>query len=445
LISDQFVRYRGLVDDLAARITSGELAPGTRLPPLRELAYRGGIAYSTATRVYAELTRMGLVTGEVGRGTFVRAIGTQTAALTEPRPERVDLEYNFPVLSAQKAALADLIRHVPDIVDGVVSPSRVEGSDQLRHLAAGFSERGGWRADPGHVLFAGNGRQAIAAALAALVRPGDRVGVEPMTYPVVKGIAARLGVELVPVAADRHGLVPEQLRRIAASKGLGALYVQPNFHNPLGMLMPAKRRRDLAGAIAELNLPTIEDGIYAFLADERPLASWAPDHVILVDSLSKRVAPGMGLGYLVVPPRWSISIAQSLRSGAWGPTGLSLTLGRMWMSRDDARSFDLMKRHDAHARQEIARRALAKLEVHGDARAYHLWLALPEAWRADDFVAAASREGIAVTAAQAFAASHGHAPAAVRLALSAPPLPVLEQALMRLAHLAARGPVYNGD
>src|SRR6185437_12727446 len=65
-------RYKDVVDALATDIRAGKIPPGTRLPTHRELAAREGLALVTATRVYAELADMGLVSGEAGRGTFVR-------------------------------------------------------------------------------------------------------------------------------------------------------------------------------------------------------------------------------------------------------------------------------------------------------------------------------------------------------------------------------------
>src|SRR5690606_14157873 len=109
--------------------------------------------------------------------------------------------------------------------------------------------------------------------------------------PIVKGVAARLGVTLVPLPMDEHGLIPEAVR---AAGPLRALYVQPTLHNPLGVTMPDARRAELAGLLRELDLYAVEDGIYTFLHEEAtPLAAYAPDHVVYADSLSKRVAPGL--------------------------------------------------------------------------------------------------------------------------------------------------------
>src|SRR3954471_12067250 len=102
-------RYKQLVDQLAADIRVGHLPPGTRLPTHRQLAVRHGVALVTASRAYAELEAMGLVSGEVGRGTFVRetalprGLGIDQHAVADGL---VDLSFNAPSLPGQ----ADLLR-----------------------------------------------------------------------------------------------------------------------------------------------------------------------------------------------------------------------------------------------------------------------------------------------------------------------------------------------
>src|SRR5215475_3450763 len=97
--------YQKLADTIATEIADGTLKAGDRLPPQRDFAYERKIAVSTASRVYAELLRRGLVVGEVGRGTFIS--GARSAALPgEPRGIRTDLEFNYPMLPGQTALIA---------------------------------------------------------------------------------------------------------------------------------------------------------------------------------------------------------------------------------------------------------------------------------------------------------------------------------------------------
>src|SRR3984957_18832320 len=91
--------YLTLADAIAAEIADGRLKPGDRLPPQRNFAYQRKIAVSTASRVYTELLRRGLVVGEVGRGPFISGEARRgIAAPAEPRGARIDLEFNYPLL-----------------------------------------------------------------------------------------------------------------------------------------------------------------------------------------------------------------------------------------------------------------------------------------------------------------------------------------------------------
>jgi DNA-binding transcriptional MocR family regulator len=431
--------YQTVADVVAAEISSGRLCPGDRLPPQRAFARGQGIANSTAARVYGELVRRGLVVGEVGRGTFICALKPALErALAEPSGARVDLELNFPVLAEQPALIAaSLVRLLrSEILAEALQPIGVVGTGAAREAAASLLTRLDWAPDPQRILFAGNGRQAIAAAIAGLVPVGGRLGVEALTYPVVKAIAGRVGVTLVPLAIDEAGLIPEAVRAAHRVRPLHAVYFQPMLHNPLGVAMSAQRRAELAEIVQEHDIYAIEDAVYSFLHDEPPFAALAPGHTVLVDSLSKRLAPGLTVGFAVAPGRTTESIATALRSGAWAAGHFALAAATHWISDGTAATIAQAKRRDAAARQKIVKEQLAGFAIHADARAYHCWWDLPALWRAETFVAAAARRGIAVSPAAAFAVGPGHAPNAVRLALGSPAPDVLASTLNVLAKLA---------
>ncbi|MET0134280.1 MAG: PLP-dependent aminotransferase family protein [Kibdelosporangium sp.] len=431
--------FRAIADVVAADIAAGRLRPGDRLPPQRGFARRHGIANSTAVRVYSELIRRGLVVGEVGRGSFVRAASPAAEpALAEPGQALVDLELNFSVLPEQPGLLAASLQRLlrPDVLAAALKPATVHGNATARAATAELLARAGWTPNPAEILFTGNGRQAIAAAIAALVPVGGRLGVEAITYPVVKGIATRLGITLVPLAMDASGVLPDALRPARVQ----AVYLQPTLHNPLGTTMPAARRAEIAETVRKLDIRVIEDSIYAFLADESP--PLAPERTIVVDSLSKRLAPGLTVGFAVTPPDLREKVATAIRSGGWAAQHFPVQAATCWLGDGTAAKIVAAKRADALARQRIARATLNGLE--GDERAYHCWWNLPEPWRAETFVAAAARRGIAVAPAAAFAVVPGHAPNAVRLALAAPPRPTLVTALETLAEIARHTPEDTG-
>jgi DNA-binding transcriptional MocR family regulator len=232
---------------------------------------------------------------------------------------------------------------------------------------------------------------------------------------------------------DEHGLLPAAVR----NAHVRAVYVQPTLHNPLGVTMPADRRQALADVLAERDLPAIEDGIYTFLRDdESPLAAYAPDQVVLVDGMSKRIAPGLTLGFAVPPAGCHERVASALRSGGWTAGRFALEAATRCVADGTAATIQAAKRADAVIRQRIVAERLAGFTVRADPGAYHCWWELPEPWRAETFVAAAARRGIAVTPAAAFAVGAGRAPNAVRLAVSSPPPGLLASTLDVLAGLA---------
>ncbi|MEV7570131.1 PLP-dependent aminotransferase family protein [Streptomyces tanashiensis] len=440
--------YRRIADRVEAAVRDGRLRPGDRLPPQRVFARRHGVANSTAIRVYGELARRGLVVGEVGRGTFVRAApplpGPALAEATGAAP--VDLQLNYPAAEGQSElmarALAALSR--PDVLAEAVSrPAAAGGTPEAREAAAAVLARPGWAPDPDGVLFAGNGRQAIAAALSALVPPGGRLGVEALTYPLVKAVAERLGIRLVPLALDAEGVRPDALEAAHRTAPLVAVYLQPTLHNPLSTTTGEARRAELAELLRRLDLTAVEDTTWAFLVPDAPapLAAHAPERVLLVDSLSKRLAPGLTVGYLVVPARFRTVAADALRSGAWTAGGLALAAATRWTGDGTVAEAVAAKRTDTGARHALLLRRLAGHTLRTSPHAYYCWWELPAPWRAETFTAAAAaRAGVAVTPGSAFAVGRGTAPDAIRLGLASPPHAVLDEALTRLAAVAAEGP-----
>ncbi len=168
-----------------------------------------------------------------------------------------------------------------------------------------------------------------------------------------------------------------------------------------------------------------------------PLAAYAPDRTVLVDSLSKRLAPGLTTGFLAAPASHAPALARALRSGAWTAGRFNLEAAVRWAGDGTVEEVGAAKRADAAARHALVRGHLGGFRVRSDPAAYYCWWELPAPWRAETFAAAAAgRLGIAVTPGTAFAVGAA-VPDAVRIGLATPPVPVLDGVLRRLAALAA--------
>src|ERR1700737_4613694 len=426
--------YLKLADTIAAEIADGTLRPGDRLPPQRNFAYDRKIAVSTASRVYAELLRRGLVVGEVGRGTFISGDARRgVAAPSGPRGIRIDFEFNYPILPDQTSLIAKSLDGLgkPAALDAALRQATSVGTPAVRSVAAAYLSQGAWSPPPEQLVFTGNGRQSIAAALAAVVPTGGRCGVEALTYPFIKGIAARLGISLVPLAMDEGGVRPDSVQKAHRETRLSAIYIQPAIQNPLGMTMTSARRTDLLRVVEKLHLPIIEDNVYGFLDDEPPLAALAPDSCIVVDSLSKKVARGLTLGFIVPPQRLRESVMASVRSGGWTASGFAFAAAQRMMGDGTVAELTRLKRLDARAGQKLGVDRLSGFEILTNGKYYHLWLTLPAHWRSQTFVPAAARRDIALTPSTTFAVTPGHAPNAV--ALAAPTMDQLDTGLRTLA------------
>ncbi|MFJ6630963.1 PLP-dependent aminotransferase family protein [Streptomyces sp. NPDC091376] len=441
--------FRRLADEIAADIAAGRLRPGDRLPPQRTYARGRRIAPSTAIRVYGELVRRGLVVGEVGRGTFVRAASAEHGASAPPGTALtegiggvpINLELNYPVVAGQSELMARELAALarPDVLAVATRPTAPDGTPEARAAAAAVLARNGWTPGPERILFAGNGRQAIAGAISSLVPPGGRLGVETLTYPLVKTIAERLGAVLVPIATDAEGIRPDALATAHRTAALSAVYVQPTLHNPLALTAGAARRAAVAEVLESTGLIAVEDTTWAFLAPDAPapLVAHAPERTLLVDSLSKRLAPGLTVGYLVPPAAHREALARALRSGGWSAAGFALAAATRWSGTGVVEAVVAAKRADAAARHRLVRQVLGGFDISTDPRAYFCWWRLPAPWRAETFVAAAAQRGIAVTPGSAFASGARSAPDAVRIGLASPPEEELARALRHLAALAS--------
>jgi DNA-binding transcriptional MocR family regulator len=429
--------YRQIADTFAAEILEGRLRAGAKLPTQRDFAYERKIAVSTASRVYAELVRRGLVVGEVGRGTFVAGLALPPVTQNDPQEGRIDLELNFPTVPQQTSLVSRALSALEraGATRSAVGPLTGPRIDAARDVFAAFLRTSAWQPRRESLVFTGSGRQSIAAALAALVSVGGRVAVEALSYPMIKNLAARLGATIVPIAMDEEGILPEALSRAHRKAAVSAVYVQPVMHNPLGHSMSPGRREDIVRLATKLGIKIIEDLVYGFLSDLPPLASIDPERSIVVDSLSKRVAPGVSVGILHVPSGLRERMWTTVRGGAWTVPPLSLDIGARLILDGAVTEIVKLKRQDARQRQAIIRRTLGSYELAGDPASYHVWLKLPEGWRSEAFAAAAARAGVSVSPSSAFAMTPGHAPPAVRLALGLPSQDELRVATGRLAGL----------
>jgi DNA-binding transcriptional MocR family regulator len=256
---------------------------------------------------------------------------------------------------------------------------------------------------------------------AALARPGEPVLVEALTYAGVHHIAERLGLSLQGLPLDDEGLLPEAVDQAARAGQARLLFINPTAHNPTTATMSQGRREAIVAAARRHDLIIVEDDVYGLLPEHRPppVAALAPERTIYIGSASKSVAPGLRLGIIASPDPLQQRIAEAQHDLFLTCPPLMAELFRHWLANGLAERLAKRQRHEAAARQELARGLLAGHEYRCQPTSYHLWLPLPPPWRTAEFTGALRERGVIVDPGSAFAADPATAPHAVRVSLSA--------------------------
>ena len=442
-------RYLAIADAISRDLAEGRLAPGARLPTHRDLADLLGVTVGTVSRGYAEAARRGLVSGEVGRGTFLRQRLPEYAPLasTSLGTNVVDLSLNYPPtgLGETQAQLFQQTLHGlsrRDDLPPLLGYPPDGGSAVHRQAGAAWIAGAGLAASPEHVLVCSGSQHALATVFASLLKPGEAILTEALTYPGMKAAASLLHLRLHGLTMDEHGLLPDALETACRTTGAKVLYTVPTIHNPTARVMPEERRRRIASIAEAHGVVIVEDDIHALLpeARPRPIAFFAPQTTYYLAGTSKMLAPGLRIAFILAPAAGVEKVAQSIRATTWAAAPLMAEIAATWLRDGTAATIVAERRREATVRQALARRILAGCEVEGHPNAHHLWLHLPEPWRSDGFTAATLRRGVKVTPSEAFVVGRGLAPHAVRVCLGGPSPADLERGLRVLAQTLAAGP-----
>lgn len=419
-------RYLALAGAIASAIDGGDLLPGAQLPPQRDLARELGVTVGTVGRAYALAKSRRLVTGEVGRGTFVRgAASDDTGGNVMPKPpERntVDLVcYRSPV-----TGLREMLVKALDY-SGEASKLHVNSyapnSGFLSHRIAGAAwiARAGFVVPPEQVILVNGAQQGISVALAGLCARGETVLAESLTYSGLRAIAGLLGLQLHGVAIDDKGMLPEELEA-ACDRVVDArvIYLQPTLHNPTTATMPLQRRQQIAEIIRRRGLTLIEDGAGAsVLNGDRPpaLSSLVPERCCYITSVSKSISPSLRLGYIGCAAHLHERIASTFQAMSLAVSPLVAEMVTGMIDGGMAERIARQTLTELGRRQDVAKGVFAGYPVRSDRAASFIWISLPAGWESNEFVVEAQRRGISVVSADHFVVNRASRPQAIRVRL----------------------------
>ena len=394
--------YQRLADELAHAIREGHLPGGSALPTHRDFAKQRQIGLGTATRIYAELKHRGLVVGEVGRGTFVRE------RPIEPHPLSEAIRYTAMARTAEcvdAPTLRQALRSVSALsdIERLAAQPTPLGSPSARRALALYLSRWGLEVDPARIATTGGGLAAMRLAALVCTQRGCKVATDSVTYPGWRLVGEQLGLEMMPLAFDEHGPLPEALDRLCRRARITAMHCMPTAHHPLGWVMPLRRRRELVALARQHDVTLLEDVTYNHLVRGAPpcLAQLAPERTWLIGSLSGAMGDGLRFGYLVTPCMVGPKLERTTLSWGLAAPPLVVELARLWLG--DGTLEALQGAQLEHAEQLWKTVAKTGLRARSPSSAgWLLWLALPRGSRSEMVAVKLRQQGFDALTSEAF-------------------------------------------
>ena len=459
-----------LVDRITAAIEAGELEPGSKLPPTRELAERAGVNHLTAARVYRKLAELGYVSATVGRGTFVRTL-TPASSTSHGDDWQVyalpphELTYSEQILSDTftlagrddvislaigwpaprnypTEALARITAEVFEEEGGnALSYLPAQGLFELREQIAARGRKFGYAEDADDVVITSGAQQAIALCAQATLEPGDVAVIESPTFIGMMTATRATRARVIGVPVDEDGFDVDALERLLARHEVKLVGLQTACQNPTGRNLSEERRARLAELAVERNFFILEDRVYADMNFEgkfvRSLRELAPAHVLYVNSLSKVVGGGLRAGWVAArgPVRDRLATLK-LDADFHSPTLIQHIVAR-WLA---AGAYDRHVQDTMPFYRERRDALLASLERHlgGEyhvdppAGGHHLWITLSRPLDERALYAEAARHGVTFTPGGAVTAER-RSQTSFRLSFSLLEPEELDEGVRRLA------------
>jgi 2-aminoadipate transaminase len=459
-----------LVDRITAAIEAGELEPGAKLPPTRELAELAGVNHLTAARVYRKLAELGYVSASVGRGTFVRALTPASSASRGDEWQVYALPPDDPSYAEQILAETFSLAGRDDVISlaiGWPAPRnyptdelaritadifREEGGDALSYLPAQglfdlreqIAARGrtfGYAEDADEVVITSGAQQAIALCAQATLEPGDVAVIESPSFigmmTAMRGTRARV----IGVPVDEDGFDVDALERVLARHEVKLVGLQTACQNPTGRNLSEERRARLAELAVERNFFILEDRVYADMNFEgrfvRSLRELAPAHVLYANSLSKVVGGGLRAGWVAArgPVRERIATLK-LDADFHSPTLIQHLVAR-WLATG---AYDRHVKQTMPFYRERRDALLASLERHLSGEyhvdppegGHHLWVTLARPLDERALYAEGARHGVTFTPGGAVTAER-RSQTSFRLSFSLLDPEELDEGVRRLA------------
>lgn len=417
-------KYMRLMHAIEQGIGQGLLLPGEALPTQRDLAEALRVTVGTVSRAYAEAVQRGLIVGVTGRGTFVAAQREDVDVMVPCASGVYNLGYISPFEFLNPALNESLLRlSRQESLEYLTNYQEPKGLLRHREAGAVWARRYGVHVGADNLLICAGAQHALLTVLTSLFNPGDRIAAEALSYPLLKQLAKRLRLHLVPIRMDGGGIMPEAFEAACRSGGIKGLYVMPSCQNPTLAHIPDFRRRELVALCRRYDVKIIEDDVYALAVEagaenaSPPFATLAPERTCFIAATSEALSGGLRIAYLCPPEEHLRELERTISYTISMAPPLMAELASLWIMDGTADRVLAAKKQEAAVRNGLARTLLDGFALETRTTGFFAWLKLSAPWTSAGFTDAARKQGVLVAEGDHFAIGHGSSEAGVRLAL----------------------------
>ncbi|EKQ53090.1 MULTISPECIES: PLP-dependent aminotransferase family protein [unclassified Clostridium] len=417
--------YKVLSDLLEEDIKNGVLKPGDKLPPQRELADFLDVNLSTISRTFKLCEQKGLISGEVGRGTYISSDVNVNSTLLNPSNTKnlIEMGATYPPYEQNKY----VVKFIENMLHQANADKFLEYSSPCGTLAQRLSgmkwlKKLDLYVNEENILLSSGGQNSLCAILSSLFQSGDRIGTDPLIYSGVKTLAKMLGIQLIPIMQEMNEMSPIALKNYCKNNELKGIYLIPDHQNPTTHSMSLNTRKEIAEVAKEYNLIIIEDGINSMLSEAPiiPIAALAPEHTIYISSTSKVLCAGLRVSFMYTPHIYQKTLELALYNINMMVSPLNAEIVHQLINSPTGDKIIRERKNMIIERSNLTDIILDGFDILGDKYCNFRWLLLPEGWNGKIFETCAQNAGVQVYCAERFAIGNASVPAAVRISITAP-------------------------
>lgn len=412
--------YLAIADALEQDIRSGVLPPNEKLPPQRELADFLDVNLSTVARAFKLCGTKGLISGSIGKGTYVAADAKANRPMFEEGyPNCIDMGASHP-LYAQNKYVAEMLRKMVrrQDMERILRYSGTMGTPAQLRNAGKWLNRFGVETEGREIFIASGLQNSLAVLLASLFRYGDKVVTNSVIYPGMKQAANLLGIRLLPLADGAEGIDWEYAEKLCRMERVKGIYIMPDCQNPTARTMGEAERRRAAAFIQKNRLVCLEEGTYTFLEEGRypAVCNFAPEQTVYIATLSNAVCAGLRLAFLLVPGGFREQVWRGLSNINVMSSPIERELVSQMISAGTAERIAAEKTAEIRRRNRILE---GMLEADGSENSQSRWLRLPEGTDSMKTEGELAERGLRVFGGNRFSVGNREV-AALRLAICTP-------------------------